>query len=294
MSRSNTEAVHGLMTNAVKTALLLGLLTGLLMWVGDLVGGAQGLVFGLVIAVAMNLGSYWFSDKIVLKVYGARPLSEGDAPDLFRIVRELATGAHMPMPAVYLIPSESPNAFATGRSPTHAAVAVTEGILRLLTLDELRGVLAHELSHVRNRDTLISAIAATLAGVVLMAARMAQYAALFGGMRRDERDEGPGPLGFLAMIVFAPLAATLIQLAISRAREYEADTTGARLSHAPQALASALQKIAVQSVRIPLPAGPATAHLWIVNPLSGNWLAKLFSTHPPIEERIRRLHAMPY
>jgi heat shock protein HtpX len=281
------------MSNALKTTLLLGLLTGLLMWMGQFLGGTQGLVVGLVMAATMNLGSYWFSDKIVLKMYGARPLSEEQAPELFRIVRELAAGAHMPMPSVYLIPSDSPNAFATGRSPEHAAVAVTEGIMRLLTSDELRGVLAHELSHVRNRDTLISAVAATLAGVVMMVARMAQWAALFGGgMRRDEREEGNGALGLLAMVIVAPLAATVIQLAISRAREYEADSTGARLSHAPQALAGALEKIAVASARCPLPAGPATAHLWIVNPLGGNWLAKLFSTHPPIEERIRRLRAM--
>jgi len=226
-------------------------------------------------------------------MYGARELSEQDAPELFRIVRELAAGIPMPMPRVYLIPSESPNAFATGRSPEHAAVAVTEGILRLLTRDELRGVLAHELSHVRNRDTLISAVAATLAGVVMMVARMAYWAALFGGMRRDEREEGGGgALGFLAMIIVAPIAATLIQLAISRAREYEADATGARILHNPEALASALEKIASASSRIPLPAGPATAHLWIVSPLRGNWLANLFSTHPPIEERIRRLRAM--
>jgi heat shock protein HtpX len=265
------------------------------MWVGQVLGGTQGLVFGLVLAAAMNLGSYWFSDKIVLSMYGARPLSEEQALDLFRIVRELATAAQMPMPRVYLIPSDSPNAFATGRSPEHAAVAVTEGILRLLTLDELRGVLAHELSHVRNRDTLISAIAATLAGVVLMVARMAQWAAIFGGMRRDEREQGSGgALELLVMVIVAPLAATLIQLAISRAREYEADATGARLSHAPHALASALEKIAVASGRVPLPAGPATAHLWIVNPLHGNWVASLFSTHPPIEERIRRLRSMAY
>src|SRR5436853_2079652 len=282
------------MSNALKTTLLLGLLTGLLMWVGQLVGGMQGMTLMLVFAIVMNLGSYWFSDRIVLAAYGARALSEQDAPDLFRVVRELAAGAHMPMPRVYLIPSESPNAFATGRSPEHAAVAVTEGIMRLLTLDELRGVLAHELSHVRNRDTLISAIAATLAGVVLMIARMAEWAALFGGLRRDEREEGGGVLGFLALVVVAPLAAMLIQLAISRAREYEADATGARLSHAPGALAAALEKIAAVSGRIPLSAGPATAHLWIVNPLRGNWLARLFSTHPPIEERIRRLRAMAY
>ena len=282
------------MSNALKTTVLLALLTGLLMWVGQLVGGAQGLIIGLLLAAAMNLGSYWFSDRIVLSMYGARPLSEEQAPELFRVVRELATGAQMPMPRVYLIASDSPNAFATGRSPEHAAVAVTEGILRILTMDELRGVLAHELSHVRNRDTLISAIAATLAGVVLMVARMAQWAALFGGMRRDEREEGGGALGFLALVIVAPLAATLIQLAISRAREYEADATGARLSHAPESLARALEKIAAASERIPLPAGPATAHLWIVNPLRGNWLANLFGTHPPIEERIRRLRSMAY
>jgi heat shock protein HtpX len=282
------------MTNALKTTVLLALLTGLLMWMGQTLGGAQGLVLGLVLAVVMNFGSYWFSDKIVLRMYGARELSEQDAPELYRIVRELAAGAEMPMPRVYLIPTESPNAFATGRSPSHAAVAVTEGIMRLLTMQELRGVLAHELSHVRNRDTLISAVAATLAGVVLMVARMAQFAALFGGMRRDERDGGGGALGLLVTIIVAPLAATLIQLAISRAREYEADATGARISRDPGALASALEKIAMASGRIPLPAGPATAHLWIVNPLHGSWLANLFSTHPPVEERVRRLRSAGY
>jgi heat shock protein HtpX len=282
------------MTNALKTTVLLALLTGLLMWVGQMLGGAQGLVVGLALAVAMNFGSYWFSDKIVLRMYGARELSEQDAPDLHRMIRELAAGAEMPMPRVYLIPTDSPNAFATGRSPSHAAVAVTEGIMRLLTAQELRGVLAHELSHVRNRDTLISAIAATLAGVILMVARMAQLAALFGGVRRDERDEGGGALGLLVTIVVAPLAATLIQLAISRAREYEADATGARISRDPSALASALEKIAMASGRIPLPAGPATAHLWIVNPLHGSWLANLFSTHPPVEERVRRLRSAGY
>src|SRR5438477_725242 len=249
------------MSNALKTTLLLGLLTGLLMWVGQLVGGMQGMTLMLVFAIVMNLGSYWFSDRIVLAAYGARALSEQDAPDLFRVVRELAAGAHMPMPRVYLIPSESPNAFATGRSPEHAAVAVTEGIMRLLTLDELRGVLAHELSHVRNRDTLISAIAATLAGVVLMIARMAEWAALFGGLRRDEREEGGGTLGFIFLVVLAPLAAMLIQLAISRAREYQADASGAQLSHAPRSLASALEKIGTVYGRIPLSAGPATTHL---------------------------------
>jgi len=280
------------MSNAIKTTALLGLLTGLLLWIGQWLGGPQGLVIALVFAAAMNFGSYWFADRFVLAMYGARELSEQDAPDLFRIVRELATGIAMPMPRVYLVPSESPNAFATGRSPEHAAVAVTEGILRLLTRDELRGVLAHELSHVRNRDTLISAVAATLAGVIMMVARMAYWAALFGGVRRDEREEGGGVLGFLAMIIVAPIAASLIQLAISRAREYEADASGARILHRPEELASALEKIATVSGRIPLPAGPATAHLWIVSPLRGDRLANLFSTHPPIEERIRRLRAM--
>jgi heat shock protein HtpX len=282
------------MNNALKTTVLLALLTGLLMWVGQMLGGVQGLILGLVFALVMNFGSYWFSDKIVLRMYGARELSEPDAPELYRIVRELAAGSQMPMPRVYLIPTDSPNAFATGRSPAHAAVAVTEGIMRLLTPQELRGVLAHELSHVSNRDTLISAIAATLAGVIMMVARMAQFAAIFGGMRRDERDEGGGALGLLATIIVAPIAATLIQLAISRAREYQADATGARISHDPAALAGALEKIAVASGRIPLPAGPATAHLWIVNPLRGSWLANLFSTHPPIEERVRRLRSMGY
>jgi len=280
------------MSNAIKTTVLLGLLTGLLLWIGQWLGGPQGLVVALVFAAAMNFGSYWFADRIVLAMYGARELSEQDAPELFRIVRELAAGIPMPMPRVYLVPSESPNAFATGRSPEHAAVAVTEGILRLLTRDELRGVLAHELSHVRNRDTLISAVAATLAGVIMMVARMAYWAALFGGVRRDEREEGGGVLGFLAMIIVAPIAASLIQLAISRAREYEADASGARILHRPEELASALEKIATISGRIPLPAGPATAHLWIVSPLRGDRLANLFSTHPPIEERIRRLRAM--
>ncbi len=281
------------MSNAIKTTVLLGLLTGLLLWIGQWIGGPQGLVIALVFAGAMNFGSYWFADRFVLAMYGARELSEQDAPDLFRIVRELATGIAMPMPRVYLVPSDSPNAFATGRSPEHAAVAVTEGILKLLTHDELRGVLAHELSHVRNRDTLISAVAATLAGVIMMVARMAYWAALFGGMRRDEREEGSNPFGFLAMIIVAPIAATLIQLAISRAREYQADASGAHILHRPQELADALEKIARVSNRIPLTAaGPATAHLWIVNPLKGDRLANLFSTHPPIEERIRRLRAM--
>ena len=280
------------MSNTLKTTFLLALMTALVLWIGQALGGQQGMLIALIMAAVMNVGSWWFSDRIVLKMYRARELSQADAPELWATVHELALAAGMPMPRLYLIPSESPNAFATGRSPSHAAVAVTDGILRLLSRQELRGVLAHELSHVKNRDTLISAIAATLAGVILMVARMAQFAALFGG-RRDDR-EGASGLELLVMVVVAPLAAMLIQMAVSRSREYQADATGAQISHSPHDLASALEKIATASGRIPLPAGPATAHLWIVNPLRGSWIGNLFSTHPPVEERIRRLRAMAY
>lgn len=281
------------MSNSLKTSFLLALMTALLLWIGQALGGSGGLVLALVVAAVMNIGSWWFSDKIVLRMYGARELSQADAPELYSIVHELALSAGMAMPKLYRVQSEAPNAFATGRNPSHAAVAVTEGIMRMLSRTELRAVLAHELSHVKNRDTLISAIAATLAGVILMVARMAQFAALFGGMRRDDRDGASG-LELLVMIVVAPLAAMLIQMAVSRSREFQADATGARISHSPQDLASALEKIATASGRLPLPAGPATAHLWIVNPLHGSWVANLFSTHPPVEERIRRLRAMAY
>jgi heat shock protein HtpX len=281
------------MSNTLKTTFLLALMTALLLWIGQALGGSQGLVLALVMAGAMNIGSWWFSDRIVLRMYGARELSQSDAPDLYSIVHELALSAGMPMPRLYMVPSEAPNAFATGRSPEHAAVAVTQGIMRMLSRAELRAVLAHELSHVRNRDTLISAIAATLAGVIMMVARMAQFGAMFGGMRRDDR-EGASGLELLVMIVVAPLAAMLIQMAVSRSREYQADASGAHISHSPNDLASALEKIASASGRLTLPAGPATAHLWIVNPLHGSWIANLFSTHPPVEERIRRLRAMAY
>jgi len=281
------------MSNTLKTTFLLALMTALLLWIGQALGGSQGLVLALIMAGAMNIGSWWFSDRIVLRMYGARELSQSDAPELYSIVHELALSAGMPMPRLYMVPSEAPNAFATGRSPSHAAVAVTEGIMRMLSRAELRAVLAHELSHVRNRDTLISAIAATLAGVILMVARMAQFGALFGGLRRDDRDGASG-LELLVMIVVAPLAAMLIQMAVSRSREFQADATGAQISHSPNDLASALEKIAAASGRLALPAGPATAHLWIVNPLRGSWIANLFSTHPPVEERIRRLRAMAY
>jgi heat shock protein HtpX len=278
------------MSNNLKTTALLALLTALLLWIGQYFGGAQGMLGMLIVAAVINLGSYWFSDKIVLRMYGARELGPGDAPELHSMVRELATAGQMPMPRLYLIPSESPNAFATGRNPQHAAVAVTDGILRLLSRDELKGVLAHELSHVGNRDTLISAVAATLAGVIMMLSR---WAIFFGGGRRDDR-EGGGGLELIALMILGPIAAMLIQFAISRSREYQADATGARLCHSPMGLASALEKIGVASRRIPLPASPATAHLFIVNPLRGSWLANLFSTHPPIEQRIQRLRSMAY
>jgi heat shock protein HtpX len=279
------------MSNALKTTLLLGLLTGLLLWIGDALGGRDGLMIAFVMAAAVNFGSYWFSDKLVLRMYGAQALAEGDAPDLFRMVRELTTRAGMPMPALYVISSDAPNAFATGRNPSHAAVAVTSGIVRMLSPAELRGVIAHELGHVANRDTLVSTVAATLAGVVMMVARMAYWGALLGGGRRDGDDNG-GPLAALAMMLLAPLAAMLIQMAISRSREFGADAFSAQVTHDPLSLAGALEKIALGVERIPMHASPATAHLFIMNPLGGGRLAGLFSTHPPTEERIRRLRVL--
>jgi len=280
------------MSNMLKTTVLLALLTGLILWIGQFLGGSQGLVVAFVFAAVMNFGSYWFSDKLVLAMYQARPVGMNEAPDLYRIVQNLATRAHMPMPKLYVIPSDAANAFATGRSPEHAAVAVTEGIMRLMSWDELEGVLAHELSHVRNRDILISSIAATLAGVIMMLANMMRWAAIFGGASRDEREGGGGIFGLLAMTILAPLAATLIQLAISRSREYQADASGAELLHNGEPLARALEKLETAAERVPLQANPQTAHLFIVNPLTGRSFANLFSTHPPLEERIRRLREM--
>ena len=247
-------------------------------------------VIAFAFALLMNFGAYWFSDRIVLAMYRAREVSEAEAPDLVAMVRGLAQRARLPMPRVYVIPTPSPNAFATGRSPRHAAVAVTEGILGLMDREELEGVLAHELAHVRNRDTLISTIAATLAGVIMMLANMARWAAFFGG-GRDEEDRG-GVVGLVVMAVLAPFAALLIQMAISRAREYLADATAAQVTKKPGALASALERLQQASERLPLQANPATAHLFIVNPLSGRSFLSLFSTHPPIEERVARLRAM--
>lgn len=281
--------------NAVRTTLLLSGLTVLLVLVGKAIGGSAGMVLALGLAGIMNFGSYWYSDRMVLSMHGARAVSEQDAPELYRAVRELARRADMPMPAVYIMESDTPNAFATGRDPEHAAVAATTGLLRLMNSEELNGVLAHELSHVRHRDTLISAIAATFAGAIAMIANMAQWAMLFGGLRGGDRDEGGGIVGALATMILAPIAATLIQLAVSRSREYGADAGGAELSGNPLGLASALRKLEQANHAQPMESAashPATAHLFIVNPLSGLNMAKLFSTHPPTEERIRRLEAM--
>ncbi|HEY4910131.1 MAG TPA: zinc metalloprotease HtpX [Methylomirabilota bacterium] len=281
------------MANLIKTGFLLVVLTCLLVLVGGAVGGRQGMAIAFLLALVMNFGSYWFSDKIVLSMYGAQPVDEAQAPVLYRIVRELAAKAHIPVPRIYIIQDDSPNAFATGRNPQHAAVAVTEGILRIMTEDELRGVLAHELSHVKNRDTLIMTIAATIAGAITYLAQMAQWAAIFGGGRRDNEEGGGGSvIGALLMAILAPIAAMLIQMAISRSREYEADATGARVAGRASGLEHALQKLDTASKQVPMEATPATAHLFIVNPLTSGGLATLFSTHPPIEERIARLRAM--
>jgi heat shock protein HtpX len=283
------------MSSILKTTVLLAALTGLIILIGGMLGGRGGVEIAFVIAVAMNFFSYWFSDKLVLKAYGAQPLDAASAPELYSIVNELAESAGIPMPRLYLIDSDTPNAFATGRNPKHAAVAVTRGIMRICNREELKGVIGHELSHVLNRDILVSSIAATLAGVVMMVGTWMRWAALFGGLGgRDEDDRG-GMLGLLVMAILAPLAASLIQLAISRTREYQADASGARLSHNPLYLANALRKLEMANERMPLvDASPATAHLFIVNPLNAGFLMRLFSTHPPIEERIRRLEQMAH
>jgi heat shock protein HtpX len=279
------------MSNVFKTALLLAVLTAMLVLLGGALGGRQGMMIAFVFALAMNFASYWWSDKIVLAMYRAEPVSEAQAPGLYGIVRRLASKAGVPMPRVYLIPTEQPNAFATGRNPEHAAVAVTEGIMRILDEEELEGVLAHELAHVTNRDVLISTIAATLAGAITYLAHMAQWAAFFGGGRSDDED-APSPIAMMLMAMVAPIAAMLVQLAVSRAREFQADATGARLAGRTWGLSKALEKLEMAKQAVPMDANPATAHLFIVNPLSGQALMRLFSTHPPIEERIARLRAM--
>ncbi|MBX3014181.1 MAG: zinc metalloprotease HtpX [Caldilineaceae bacterium] len=274
--------------------MLLATLTGLLIFIGRWLGGTGGMVFAFMMAIVMNGGAYWFSDKLALSMSGAREVTAEEAPQLHGLVGELARRAEVPMPRVYLIDSEAPNAFATGRDPAHGAVAVTSGIMRLLNRDELAGVIAHELGHIKNRDTLISAIAATVAGAVTMIANMAQWALIFGGFGGSDEEEGGagGLVGGLFMIILAPIAATLVQLAISRTREYGADAAGARIAGDPIALASALRKLETWSTRTPLAVNPATAHMYIVNPLTGRALAGLFSTHPPTQERITRLEQM--
>ena len=279
------------MENRIKTVLLLAGMTAFLIVIGRLLGGRTGMYLAFVLAVGMNFFSYWFSDKIVLKMYGAQEVTPADAPQLHQIVDELAREAGIPKPKVYIIPDDSPNAFATGRNPEHAAVAATEGIMRLLTPTELKGVLAHEIGHVRNRDILISTIAATMAGAIMILADMARFGAIFGMGSRDN-EEGPGIIGVLVMSIIAPIAAMLIQMAISRSREYLADETGAQLAHNPESLARALEKLSLGVQRTPMDASPATAHMFIVNPLTGSSLMNLFSTHPPLEERVARLRAM--
>lgn len=281
------------MANSIKTVLLLGALTGLLMFIGGLIGGRGGVYIAFIFAVIMNFGSYWFSDKLVLRMYNAQEVTESQAPELYGMVSNLALRGGLPMPRVYVIPQETPNAFATGRNEEHAVVAVTEGILRILSRDELEGVIAHELTHIKNKDMLIGSIAATLAGAIVMLANMAQWAAMFGGAGRDSEEGGHGGvIGLVLMAILAPIAATVIQMAISRSREFMADAGGAAISGKPMGLAGALEKLQRASQAIPMDANPSTAHMFIVNPLTGRSLMALFSTHPPIEERIARLRSM--
>jgi heat shock protein HtpX len=279
--------------NNIKTLLLLVTLTLVLVWAGGALGGKQGMTIALIFALGINFISYWFSDKIVLRMYRAKQVTEAEAPDLYSIVRSLVQKAGMPMPKVYMMDQEQPNAFATGRNPNHAAVAVTTGIMRILTREELQGVIGHELSHIKNRDILISTIAATIAGAISYLAQMAQWAMIFGGHRGDD-DEGRSPIAAFVMMIVGPIAAMIIQMAISRSREYAADSGGAEIAGNPRYLAGALRKLHMASQKIPMHANPATSHMFIVNPFSGGGIVKLFSTHPPIEERIARLESMSH
>lgn len=281
------------MTSQIKTGLLLGLLTALLVLIGQAAGGKGGMLIALFFAVIMNVGSYWFSDRIVLSMYRAQELSPEDAPGLFDLVRQLADRAGVPMPKVYLIPEEQPNAFATGRNPAHAAVAVTEGLLRLVSPDELAGVLAHEMAHIKNRDILVQTIASVVGGAITGVAGMLKWGAIFGMGRSDGEGGGGGAFGGILMAIVAPIAALLIQMAISRSREYLADATGAELAGNPLPLAGALAKLDGYAKNVPMHgANPATENMFIVSPFAGGGVANLFSTHPPMEERIRRLRAM--
>ena len=278
------------MGNQLRTTVLLAAMTAVIMWVGNMLGGRSGMMIALVFAGGMNFFSYWYSDKLVLKMYKAREATPEEAPMVYRMVDVLSKEAGLPMPKVYIIPQDSPNAFATGRNPENAVVAVTEGLLRTMNPDELAGVLAHELGHVKNRDILIGTIAATMAGAIMMIANMAKWSAIFGGFRgSDEEGGGGGTIGLIAMAIIAPIAAMLIQMAISRSREYLADSTAAKITGNSEGLASALEKLGAYSRQIPMQAQPATAHMFITNPLAGSSLMNLFSTHPPIEERVARL-----
>jgi heat shock protein HtpX len=279
--------------NNFKTVVLMVTLTLMLVFIGAFLGGKSGMTFALIIAFAMNFIAYWFSDKIVLKMYGAREVTEAEAPELYQVVAGLSQKANLPMPKVYIIDQEQPNAFATGRNPNKGAVAVTTGIMKILSREELEGVIAHELSHIKHRDILIGTIAATIAGAISYLAQMAQWAAIFGGGRNDE-ERGGSPIAAIVMMIVGPIAAMLVQMAISRSREYGADKGGALITGNPLYLAKALKKLELASHKIPMAANPATSHMFIVNPLSGGGLVKLFSTHPPIEERIARLEAMSF
>lgn len=278
--------------NTFRTALLLTAMTLLFVFVGAALGGQNGMMIAFVMAVAMNFFSYFYSDKLVLRMYGAKEVSEAESPWLHQTVRDLAMRAGMPMPKVYMIPTDQPNAFATGRNPSHAAVAVTNGIMRVLSREELAGVLAHEIAHVKNRDILIGTMAATIAGAISMIANMAQWGLMFGGGRDDER--GANPIVAIVMMIVAPLAAMLIQMAISRNREYLADKTGAELTHNPESLAQALIKIHNAATMIPMNAEPATAHMFIISPLSGGGFVSLFSTHPPVQKRVEALRSLRF
>ncbi|MBW1641681.1 MAG: zinc metalloprotease HtpX [Deltaproteobacteria bacterium] len=277
------------MGNQIKTTILLALLTAVILWIGHLFGGQQGMIVALIFAGAMNFFSYWYSDKIVLKMYRAKEVTPQESPKLYEIVSTLANNANLPMPKLFIIPSETPNAFATGRNPEHAVVAVTDGLLRLMDSDEITGVIAHELAHVKNRDILIGSIAATMAGAIMLLATIARWSTIFGGMSGDDNEGGLGIIGLIVMAIIAPIAAMIIQMAISRSREYLADSTGSLIAQNPNGLANALEKLGAYSKRIPMKANPSTAHMFIVNPLTGKNLMNLFSTHPPIEERVARL-----
>ena len=277
------------MGNQFKTAMLLAAMTAFIILIGRMLGGQQGMVIAFILAGAMNFFSYWFSDRMVLSMYRAQEVDAAQAPELYAMVQRLSRNAGLPMPRVYIIPQDTPNAFATGRNPEHAVVAVTQGLMQLMGPTEIEGVLAHELGHIKNRDILIGTIAATMAGAVMMLASMARWSAIFGGGRSSDEEGGLGGIGLIVMSLLAPIGAMIIQMAISRSREYVADATGAAIAGRPDGLAAALEKLGAYSKRLPMQANPSTAHMFIVNPLSGRSFQSLFSTHPPIEERVARL-----